>query len=87
MYEKAKGTGRVQGCREIVNFISQSSSALLKIENKVPQDLGNALMHFKDSLVTKSGLTVHFHNVGVSDSVVDLIVRILNLLCILNVHI
>jgi hypothetical protein len=74
MYDKAKVTGRVQGCREIVNFISQTSSPVLKIDNKVPTDLGNAMLYFKDSLITKGGLCIHFHNIGVTDPVVDIIV-------------
>jgi hypothetical protein len=73
MLEKAKITGRIQGCKEIVNFISQSSASLLKLENKVPTDLGNAVAHFKDSLITRRNLCLILQNIGLTDPIMDII--------------
>jgi len=73
MFDKAKESGRTQGCREIVNFISNNRESVLKIDNKVPTDFGNALVHFKDSFINRQNLEVHFHNVAVTDPIVDIL--------------
>eukprot|EP00475_Leptophrys_vorax_P044367 TRINITY_DN8867_c0_g1_i1.p1 TRINITY_DN8867_c0_g1~~TRINITY_DN8867_c0_g1_i1.p1 ORF type:complete len:958 (+),score=294.37 TRINITY_DN8867_c0_g1_i1:104-2875(+) len=78
MFDKAKETGRAQGCREIVNFISSSRETLLRIDNKVPSDFGNALIHFKESFQNRKDLELHFHNVAVTDSLVDLLSDIIS---------
>lgn len=76
MEEKAKLTGRTQGCREIVNYICERSSSLLKIENKVPIDLFNALVHFKQSLMSRKGLSIYLSNAGIPDSVCEILAEI-----------
>lgn len=77
MYEKAKGTGRLIGCREIVAFISDNSQTLLNIENKVPTDFHPALVHFKESLKIRRDLSITLTNTMLSDSIVDIIADIM----------
>jgi hypothetical protein len=66
-YIKDLENGRVNSCRELVDFVADPTRTLLQVSDRLP-DLHRALLHFKESLIMRRNLAIVFDNVALSPS-------------------
>lgn len=64
-----------RACREIVEFITDVSKPVLRVENRVT-DLHDALRHFKETLIMRKGLSIKAINVALGDPVAEIVAEV-----------